>query len=243
MTTGFWNSNFRRYESTRLLRGLRLSLNDVKRLYSEIQQVVDRQKGTELAVVTKPENVDQAAHDARVQELRERAFSLTVTIRGADGENVLGSSDSVFDDTNLPDFIQFIYFTNKTAYQHYANGAEPTNRFDVYLDFAKPALSDPNPLVSAPTPNNSNVTISGGDFEFVRAIDAIVLSRLNSHRSIFSFIHKSFAYDVILWFIAIPYILYFFTIGRSILDLFRRKHRVDPISIPYILFLFIIDRL
>jgi hypothetical protein len=78
-----------------------------------------------------------------------------------------------------------------------------------FIDFSKPDLFDPNPLVSDATPNEGNVTVNAQDITFFNAVQKVVEKRLTSHRTWYGAIHRNFAYDVGLWIVALPIGLYF----------------------------------
>jgi hypothetical protein len=93
-----------------------------------------------------------------------------------------------------------------------ANGQSPPNLFRVWIHFSKPPLFDPNPLVSHPTVNASTVKIMARDLTYFRATQNVINGLIKRHRHWYSFIHETFAYDIGLWLIGAPYILYNVTV-------------------------------
>jgi hypothetical protein len=147
----------------------------------------------------------------RNQFLKNDAFRITVSIIGFDGQTAYGETEDIFDSRNLPLPAKTIFFTNANSFKRHANGIEPPNRFSLSIHFDKPPLFDPSPLLSQPTPNYSRVAIRADDVGYFRAAQNIVGSKLRLNKKWYSFIHEKFAYDIGLWFIALPYSLYWIT--------------------------------
>ena len=160
----------------------------------------------------KPDERGEAEWQDELAQYRRDAFNVTVSITGAAGGAIkYGERDSIFTSDDLPMPISTIYFTNRTAFQRNANGREPRKRFELIIDFVKPPIFDPNPLVSEPTRNVSHVKLYSDNVGFFRASQNIVESVLKLDKSWYAIIHGRFAYDFVLWFIAFPYVLYFIT--------------------------------
>jgi hypothetical protein len=85
------------------------------------------------------------------------------------------------------------------------------NRIEVNLDFSKPDLLDPNPLVSSETPNNSEVKINVRDITYCRAVQRVIETRLTNRRTWYSAIHRNFSYDFGMWVVALPIALFLAT--------------------------------
>ncbi len=86
------------------------------------------------------------------------------------------------------------------------------NGFQLWIDFDKPPLFDPNPLVGQPTVNTSNAKLRARDITYFRATQNVFNTLANKHRHWYSAIHDKFAYDIGLWLIGAPYILYMVTV-------------------------------
>ncbi len=200
------------YEERIPIRGNHLTLSDVKASYRELQQLNAREGASIISKLVKLENEGDEAFDSRKAFLLQDAFRVTVSIVGFDGQTVYGETQEVFDAEDVPFPIKTIYFTNLTAFKRNANGNKPANFFGVALAFDKPPLFDPNPLVSDPTPNESEAVLECQDVAFFRAAQTIVRQRLNSKRRWYAFIHEKFAYDVGLWLCAFPYALYWIAV-------------------------------
>lgn len=197
------------YEVSIPIRGCHFSLQNIKDVYRDIYSI-NKRFGEELISRLHPEaGLTDEQWKERKSFLLQDAFQLTVTINGARDEKLYGESVDVFDDPNLPRPIKSIYFTNATAFRRNSGGNDPVNRVAVFLDFGKPEVFDPNPLVSAATPNNGCVDIDAQDITFFNAIQNAVEKKLLSHRTWYGAIHRNFAYDIGMWLIALPVSLYF----------------------------------
>ena len=105
-----------------------------------------------------------------------------------------------------------IFYERKLLIRRMANGNLPPNGFQLWIDFGKPPLFDPNPLVAQPTLNASNAKLKARDITYFRATQNVFNTLVSKHRHWYSFIHAKFAYDAGLWLIGAPYILYMVTV-------------------------------
>jgi len=133
---------------------------------------------------------------------------VTVTISGLDGINAYGEALDLFSSEILPAPVMSIYMTNITAYAGVFK-QNPSDNFTLLLDFGKPPVFDWSSIVSNPTTNNSKLSISGLDLTFVRSVEASIANTLQHERPFWKFIHAPFVYDIGLWFIGMPYAIYF----------------------------------
>lgn len=195
------------YEQRIDIRGCELTLADIKSACRELFKVNRREGERIISEFKKPDDVsaDEFAADNLV--LLDNAFRLTISVVGFSGTTAYGEDASVFDSPDLPKPIRTIFFTNENAYRRNANNQLPANRFSVSLNFDKPPLVDANSIVSAPTQNDSNISIHANDVSFHRAVRDIVNSKIFVKRKWYSFIHKQFVYDFGIWFVALPYML------------------------------------
>ncbi len=192
------------YEENIPVRGCVLSLDDVKQLYLELSKINRSFGETIIATLNREPDLDDEQWKDRKQLLLDDAFRLTVSVRGQRDQQLYGEDETIFSSDDLPVPVKAIYFTNVTAWQRNAPNSAPPNRIEVLLDFSKPALLDPTPLVSEPTPNETSVTVNANDMTFFRAVRQVVNEKLLSKRKLYSFIHRSFAYDFGMWFLVLP---------------------------------------
>jgi hypothetical protein len=200
------------YEDDIPIRGCQLSLPQTKAAYRELTTLVKREGERIVASLVKPDDISEEDFKKRNEFLRDDAFRITVSIVGFDGQTAYGESEEIFDSKNLPIPVKAIFFTNSNSFKRHADGREPPNQFSLWVRFDKPPLFDTNPLVSEPTQNYSQVLIKADDVGFYRAVQNIISKKFISNKKWYSFIHEKFAYDIGLWFIALPYALYWITV-------------------------------
>lgn len=212
------DKDFIYYEDKIDIRGCHLTLNQVKLVYRELQRV-NSIEGVRLVSQLKPaDSENEESFSKRKEFLVDNAFRLTVTVIGSDGQSVYGEFESVFDSQDLPLPIKKIFFTNVNSFRRNADGDEPRNRFSIWLDFEKPPLFDPNPLLSDQTPNDSKAEVKAEDITYFRAVQRIIHEKIIANRKWYSFLHARFAYDLGFWFLALPYSLYWISIYSTILN-------------------------
>src|ERR1044071_5824959 len=99
------------------LQAIRLSLEDVGRIYERLELQLHEQAEIEISKSVKPPDKTDAEFEAIKKDVRERAFKITVTVAGSDGHSLFGDDATIFKSPNLPDQISQIYMTNMTAYE------------------------------------------------------------------------------------------------------------------------------
>jgi hypothetical protein len=200
------------YEDDIPIRGCQISLPQIKAAYRELALLTKKEGERIVGSLIKPDGLSEEDFQERNKFLKDNAFRVTVSIIGFDGQTAYGETEEIFDSKNLPLPIKKIFFTNSTAFKRNANDNEPINSFSLWINFDKPPLFDPNPLVSEPTPNFSKVNLRADDVGYFRAAQNIFGSKIKSNKKWYSFIHEKFAYDIGLWLVALPYSLYWITI-------------------------------
>lgn len=206
------NEDLRHYEDEIEIRGCKLSLSQIKSAYREFQALVDSEATKIIPKLGRPEGMSDEELEDRNSRIRKRAFRVTISIIGFDGQTAYDDDETLFDSPNLPTPIRTVFFTNTTAWQNEAPNSLPPNRFSAWLNFHKPPVIDPNPLVSDPTPNESKVQITADDIGFFRAVQTIVAAKLKPKKNWYYFLHEKFTYDVGLWIVLMPFSLYWITI-------------------------------
>lgn len=195
------------FEETIPIRGCKLSLESIKKFYLDLERINQEFGQSVVSQMIRQPEISDKDWEQYKELLRQDAFRLTITITGDRNQRVHGESSEVFSSENLPSRIDHIYFTNLTSYRRNADGSNPINELHVNLDFKKPELLDPAPLVSEATPNNSTVFIQAANISFSNSIRDAVEDKLNSRKNWFGFLHKNFSYDAGQWFVALPIIL------------------------------------
>lgn len=215
------------YEQRTPVRGCYLTLDDIRILYRELAEINTQFGKTLISSLKKDDETTEEEWLARSTALLKNAFALTVTINGKHDFKLNDEREDIFIRDDLPFPIKSIYFTNVTAWRRNANDEFPRNAFEVFLDFEKPPILDPSPLVSAPTPNQGHVTVQASDMTYFRAVQQVISAKLLSKKTRYAFLHKPFIYDLGMWALILPVslIVSTYAVGRSILE--------DPDLEPY----------
>ena len=220
------------------LRSLTISLTDVSRIFERLLAIVQEEGDRVLGKWTQLEEQTESEFEKNKEEVKSKAFRITVTIAGADGASVMGDTVDIFRSPNLPNIISYIYMTNVTAYQALAN-VKPDNSFELMLDFSKPALLDANNPTSAPTANQSILTLSGSTDSWIGSISEAVMGVLKDRKTRRNWIHREFIYDAGLFLIALPVGIYACWRSSGIIeDILGSIHPfISAIAYIYIVFL------
>ena len=188
------------------LRGISMSIQDVRRIVERLLTHVEEEGHREIDRVLNSGYHDQE-NRTQLDLDRERAFRITVTIYGRDGESLFGYGTEPFDSPNIPTPIESIYISNSSAYQN-VTGRNPLNNFTLHLDFSTPPLVDNNNPVSNPTPNFSNLTVEGDREAWVASVYQAVMEVLGKKSNGRSFMHAAFVYDIGLGLLGLPIAIY-----------------------------------
>lgn len=229
------------YETEVQIRGCAISLPLIKSAYRAYQNVVNQEGEALLRNLIKPDDKSQDEFDNELNHYRNHAFRLTISIIGVDGVTFYGETEAAFDNPNLPNPVARVFFTNVTAFRRNANGNEPKNKIEVWLDFEKRPLFDTTTIVSDPTPNGSRVLIKAEDLRFFSAMKNITIEKFISKKTWYSFIHSKLSYDYGLYTIAFPYAFYASVV---ITERISAAHQAfSPFKLPafiYLSYLFLI---
>lgn len=189
------------------LRGYDLDLDTLRRLYRNLSRALSEHADATVRGLTKPDDVSPEEWEERKRRFKNEAFRVTVTVISDDGANYFGDNVSIFDEQNMPRIVQTVFYTNNTAY-HTVLGTEAPDKFEVLIDFTKPPLLDWSNILSAPTPNRSNVSVSSFNSMFKNTFISEVLDTIRTRKKISSAFHQAFIYDVFLYGVAVPYGFY-----------------------------------
>jgi hypothetical protein len=192
------------YEATIPIRGCALDLDQIRKFYTGLTKI-NREFGEKvISTLPREAGLDDEQWSAKKKYLLDDAFRITLTVRGYHDEQLYGEDQNIVQMDSLPLPVRSIFLTNATAWQRNAQNSDPPNRVDVLLDFGKPALVDPNPILSEATPNGSAVTINARDMTYFRAVRQLVDELLLRKRTLYSIIHRNYAYDVGIWLLILP---------------------------------------
>lgn len=137
-----------------------------------------------------------------MKENLSKCSLLKVTIKGTKGEDLFGSVEEVFEANIFPDKIQSVYVNSEIPYVGQFS-YHPRNFFQLFIDFSKPKIFDFSIQPSEKTPNNSHFKVEGYDATWVNGVFS-ELDKFFLNKRI-KFIHRTSAYDIIVWLIGIPF--------------------------------------
>jgi hypothetical protein len=189
------------------LRSIVLSMADIERIFDRLLEQVQNEPNRIIDTIAKPENKTDEEFEQDMAALRARAFRITITISGRDGEELFGDTGDLFRSPNLPHVVSAVYMTNVVAFEGEAR-VRPSNAFELLLDFSKPPLLDGMNPVSAPTPNNSNLRIQGENEAWIAAVSAAVLGITDRRGTRRAWLHAPFVYDFGALLLGLPAGLY-----------------------------------
>lgn len=199
------------------LNSFTVSTESVKKIYRGLQRAVSEEADLNLAKWQILPDQTPEQFETRKKEVREGAFRVTVSVYREDGSHTYGSSEDLFDFSGKAPFVSQIYMTNRTAFQGMAN-TNPKNSFDLTLDFSQPPLLDAKSIVSSPTPNISNLIISGEREGWLSGVEGTVINQIDKRHTIRSVFHGPFIYDYGLILFGIPFSLYICWLSADFID-------------------------
>lgn len=189
------------------IRNIQISIEDVRTIARRLVEAVDEHANFRVSSLKKPDDWTEDKFKQEVSGLRQRAFRVTVTVVGKNGETLFGDAPDILNSPNLPTTITSIFLTNNTAHEGEFKFRAP-EFFSLLFDFSKPELLDGEYPVSAATPNNSNLTIEATQDAWIgsilRKVETVLMDK-KVHR--FG-LHKEFVYDFLLWFAWLPLTIY-----------------------------------
>lgn len=187
-----------------------LNITYFKKLYEILNKITKEAAEIEIAKLKKTPN--QSDEDfIKMKDYAGSLYKLSIQIFGRKGEYIYSESISIFDETNLPDYITKIIFDNSLRY-NFALKKDPLNRIRLEFDFKKAKVFDFVTSPSRATPNTSTINVLGENETWVSGAYKNVLQSLQERANKWSWLHGTNIFDLFIWFIVIP--LGFFTIYK-----------------------------
>lgn len=171
-----------------------VSIESVRKIYKGLQRLVSEEADLALAKWELLPNQTQEEFEARKKEARQKVFRVTVSVIREDGSDTHGDSEEIFDLSGEASFVKWIYMTNKTAFAQVAN-TNPSNYFDLMLDFSQPPLLDASSIVSSPTLNVSKLTVGSVREGWLAGVEKVVMNHIDQRHRLRSLFHGPFVYD------------------------------------------------
>lgn len=162
------------------------------------------------------DELDEAQYEKAIKTLQE-GFELRISINGANGEELHGPIEEVFESANFPDNVVSLYVDSNRVLKGVHN-YNTLNSFTVFLDFSKPAIFDFTLLPNQGTPNEANFEVQGYDATWVNGVFSEINNFIKERSSTFSVVHSHSVYDILLWFLGFPLAFWFCFKASSKLD-------------------------
>src|SRR5207248_10330496 len=178
-----------------------ISRNDLRKLYTQLDARTSDAVEKHIAGLHRPPDMDEQAWNRTLHNLRHDA-QLTITVQGADGEQIVARSVEALSDDQLPDRITFARFDSAAALQFI--NITPIHRFYVHLDFTEPpTFATYNPW-SQPTPNASQIEVIGSDQTWVTGVYELIIGFFRERRRRRGWFHTQRSFSAAHWLIGFP---------------------------------------
>ncbi len=178
-----------------------ITRNDLRRLYTQLDERASEALEKHIAILKRPPSLEEQAWNRTLQNLRHDA-RLTITVHGADGEQIVARSVEAISDDELPDRITLARFDSAAALQFI--NITPIHRFNVHLDFTEPpTFASYNPW-SQPTPNASQIEVIGSDQTWVTGVYELIISFFRARRRRRAWLHTQRSFNAAHWIIGFP---------------------------------------
>lgn len=181
---------------------LSLDKEELKKLCDILQERANAAADIEVDNYKRGENQDDASFE-NDKKLMKEAFVLNITIKGANGSELYGPIEEVFNSPNFPENIIDFYVNSETLLKALYNWY-PRNSFDLLLDFSKPNIFDFSFMPNQSTPNDSILRVQGYDATWPNGVFHEIINFIKERTSPLSWIHKHSIYDILLCLLSIP---------------------------------------
>jgi len=178
-----------------------VSIDDLRKLYTRLSEKTSEALEAYLGTINPQPGQDLQELDKLKDEARNIG-GLTIIIIGANGEQIVDTRIDALSSDDLPDKITSITFDS--AYALKAFNVTLPNSFRLNLDFTEPpGFHAYNPW-DQPTPNNSNLEVSGPNTTWVSGVHETVLSFFNERKRNRAWLHSQVTFNVLNWLFAFP---------------------------------------
>jgi hypothetical protein len=178
-----------------------VSRDDLRKLYTQLDARTSEALEKHIAGLKRPPNVDEEAWDRTLKNLRHDA-KLNITVLGANGEQIVARSIEALSDDELPDRITVARFDSAAALQFI--NITPVHRFHVHLDFTEPpTFANYNPWAQ-PTPNASQIEVTGSDQTWVTGVYETIMGFFRARRRHRAWLHAQRTFNAAHWIVGFP---------------------------------------
>lgn len=186
---------------------------------------------------------EEKAHTLEEQDrqfFKERitdATKLVAYVTGVKGERVIYTDESAITTESLPKNIETIGIGSYYAYKVVFN-TDPSNKFEVKLDFTKPRLLDFSNLWALPTEGANNIQVEGKNDTWVNGVYQKIIEFFEPLAKPRSWLHSRFTYDFLLWFLGVPVVFWvLFRIDANVISAGYNSSKVFLVALYVYLFL------
>ena len=191
-----------RNKNSKNITSLSLDKNELRRLLDILQERTSSACEFENKKIDSDET--EVYDKLLAKENLKKCSVLQVTITGLEDKVLLGTIDEVFNSVSFPERIKSVYVHSEIPYKSLLN-YYPENFFEFFIDFSKPKVFDFSLQPSERTPNFSQIKVEGSDNTWVNGVFHEIDSEIKNKNSKFTTIHKGSIYDLLIWFIGLPF--------------------------------------
>jgi len=215
------------------LYGYRLDVPTLKLLHRQLREIVKKDADNQLARLSKlPDQTDEQFM-SRKKYLRDQAYAVYIRIEYSNYTREFSSSSDILD--TLTGIVSAVNITNITPMREVIN-RDPLNAFEINIDFSKTPVFDWSVSPSVRTENNSYSTVTALDRGFYTSFRSII-DDLQPNKMAYRALHGSLIYDIFLWIVAVPAIIFYCNKASIILsDWAVTEFAVRTIAIFYVAF-------
>lgn len=179
----------------------KLTKEDLRRLYAKLYDKAQEALERQLEELERPPDQSPQQFEETKRRIRE-VSGLVVAVQGARGEETIAASDWPLKDEALPDKVSSIAFDNFSAVEAYNFTVE--NKLRVQLDFSDPpSFQEYNPWRN-PTPNESQVKVSGPSKMWVTGVYEWILGFLSHRKHQWGWLHSATTFSMLNWLFGFP---------------------------------------
>lgn len=189
------------------LGSISLSLAGIRRMWKELNALLKEQADIELSQLVKPPEQTQEEFDLYKEGLKRDIFKVLGTVEYENDEAVHDDDPEIVRIDEGGSNIRFIYLSNITPYREKV-GVKPEYAFELIIDLRSPPLLDIGNVLSAPTPNDTRLSVSGSRTGWQAGIEAVVRKNIARTRKLRSWFHGPMRYDLFLFLVGFPLSLY-----------------------------------
>ena len=192
---------------SKLVRSSMLSREDIAALYMLLTKLSKESMKRQAEIITE-QIPPKSVQDIEIINNVRNSFRVHVKIQDTKLGTIYASDSNVFSKENFPKEILSVFFSTKTEYKNLANGKDPIQSIEVFLDFERPLAVDFVNLPSHPTKNGSAYDVNGNDPTWVNGAYQRLETFFEEKSRKIEWLHRQGTYDLALWVIGIPIIFW-----------------------------------